>query len=102
MMNQHRTKRIGTATNTLANRLLQPLGSSVVVYQALSSPAAEIPNCRRDSELLFLTCSERRLDRLGGGLRIGGHRPFVTAADAWPIRLQTVKASTPLAIKAET
>jgi hypothetical protein len=23
--------------------------SSVVVYQALSSPAAEIPNCRRDS-----------------------------------------------------
>jgi len=69
MMNQHRTKRIGTATNGLAKRRLQPFGhSSVVVYQALSSPTAEIPNCRRDSELLFLTCSERRLNRLGGGL----------------------------------
>src|ERR1019366_10712996 len=61
--------------NGLANRRLQPLGhSSVVVNQALKPvrPVAETPNCHRIATgtlgLPFLTCSQRRLDRLGRSL----------------------------------
>src|ERR1700749_2616883 len=57
--------------NGLANRRLQPLGhSSVVMNQALSSSVRWLkPRIATGvSGSPFLTCSQRRLDRLGRGL----------------------------------